>query len=61
MQNHTMKKTQHKNESEYYNVAVNRVDEKERSTKSVIGLPGGNFGREHGRGGGGGGTGLPAD
>lgn len=30
-------------------------------TKSVIGFPGGSFGREDGRGGGGGGTGLPRD
>lgn len=29
--------------------------------KSVIGFPGGSFGREEGRGGGGGGTGLPRD
>lgn len=28
-------------------------------TRSVIGFPGGSFGREDGRGGGGGGTGLP--
>lgn len=30
-------------------------------TRSVIGFPGGSFGREDGRGGGGGGTGLPRD
>lgn len=30
-------------------------------TRSVIGFPGGSFGREEGRGGGGGGTGLPRD
>lgn len=30
-------------------------------TRSGIGFPGGNFGREDGRGGGGGGTGLPRD
>lgn len=29
--------------------------------RSVIGFPGGSFGREDGRGGGGGGTGLPRD
>lgn len=29
--------------------------------RSVIGFPGGSFGREDGRGGGGGGTGLPLD
>lgn len=36
-------------------------EEKIKSTKSVIGFPGGSFGREEGRGGGGGGTGLPRD
>lgn len=35
--------------------------EKFKPTKSVIGFPGGSFGREEGRGGGGGGTGLPRD
>lgn len=29
--------------------------------RSVMGFPGGSFGREDGRGGGGGGTGLPRD
>lgn len=36
-------------------------NEKTLCTSSAIGFPGGSFGREDGRGGGGGGTGLPRD